>query len=356
MSRYRRNKIAHAAILIIRTSAIGDVVMASHLAKGVRLAFPEARIIWLAEPYVAPLLEHDPDIDSLLLWPKGRWKEMFRKRRFRELLAEALAFLKELRSHRITLAIDAQGLFRTRLMAWFSGAPERIGFDSREPGKFLMTELIRDGGDTVEMGGEYYHLLHELGVETTPLRQTLHLPPGAEEAASDALMAAGVTGDYALFAPFSTRPQKEWIDHCWVALSRSLQRESGLQVVWLGGASDSEAAQALARDGGGVSLAGKTPLAVSAAIVARSSLLVGVDTGLTHMGTSLRVPTIALFGSTFPYSETRNPSTVALYHKLPCSPCRRRPVCDGRFDCMREISVDEVMKSARLLLDGRIPG
>mgnify|MGYP000098901482 CR=1 FL=1 len=86
------------------------------------------------------------------------------------------------------------------------------------------------------------------------------------------------------------------------------------------------------------------------AAIARAGLLIGVDTGLTHMGTALRVPTVALFGSTRPYLDALTTRTAVLYEALPCSPCRRHPTCHGAFDCMRQWSVDRVLAQARVQL------
>lgn len=328
---------------------MGDVVMASPLAEGLRRAFPQARIVWLAEPQVVPLLEANPALDAIVVWPKLHWKELLRTRRFVTLAREVIAFIKSLRSHKITCALDAQGLLRTRLLAWLSGARERIGFESREPGRFLMTRLVPDDDGTHQMGAEYFQLLQSVGVDTDQLRQSVSLASESYTTASDTLATSGIIGDYAVFAPFTTRPQKHWIDQSWIALAREVTDKLGLPVVWLGGPSDRQPADLLANSGGGVNLAGKTSLATSAAIIARSSLLVGVDTGLTHLGTACCVPTIALFGSTCPYTETRSPATVVLYHKLPCSPCRRRPTCEGRFECMQAITVEEVVQTAQRL-------
>lgn len=343
------NIMTPVTILIIRTSAMGDVVMASPLSEGLRRTFPQARIVWLAEPQVASLLEHNPALDAVLVWPKARWKQLFRTRRLGALILEIRAFMVRLRAERVTLAIDAQALFRTRLLAWLSGARERIGFESREPGQFLMTRLVSKGGNTQEMGSEYFHLLQELGVEAATLRQSVQLAPESCKAAEKTLTSAGVVGEYAVFVPFTTRPQKHWFEQSWITLSRRVREELGMPVVWLGGPADHEAAESLATGGGGVNMAGKTGLSVSAAIIAKSSLLIGVDTGLTHLGTAYRVPTVALFGSTCPYTETRSPATVVLYHQLPCSPCRRRPTCDGRFECMQAITAEEVLSTARQL-------
>ena len=83
----------------------------------------------------------------------------------------------------------------------------------------------------------------------------------------------------------------------------------------------------------------------SAAVISRASLLVGVDTGLTHMGVAFGVPLVALFGSTCPYRETGNENAKVIYHKLPCAPCRRHPTCGGRHECLTDITPSEVMSA-----------
>jgi len=130
-------------------------------------------------------------------------------------------------------------------------------------------------------------------------------------------------------------------------LAHDIAREWSMPIVWLGGPGDRNAAETLKKIGGGVNLAGTTSLATSAAIIAQAALVIGVDTGLTHLGTAFLVPTVALFGSTCPYTITCSPVSKILYHPLPCSPCRRRPSCEGRFECMQAITVSEVLDAAR---------
>jgi len=343
-------------ILILRTSAMGDVVMASPLAEGLRSRYPDARICWLAEPQVAPLLEGSPALDSVLIWPKMRWKELFRSKQWLTLFREMNVFIRKLRAEQFTLVIDAQGLFRTRLLAWLSQAPERIGLVSREPGRFLMTRLIQRGDVTCQMGSEYFHLLKQLGIDTADLRQSIHLSSASFTNASEVLASSGVHGNYIAFAPFTTRPQKHWFEQQWIQLAHEVTHRLALPIVWLGGPGDRSSAEILAAAGGGITLAGQTSLATSAAIIARSAVLVGVDTGLTHLGTAFNMPTVALFGSTCPYTHTRNPNTVVLYHQLSCSPCRRKPTCNGQYDCMQAITVAEVMQvMAQLLEEKTVP-
>src|SRR5690606_12383648 len=104
---------------------------------------------------------------------------------------------------------------------------------------------------------------------------------------------------YAVFAAFTTRAQKHWFDDAWRELARRLRAQTGLVPVLLGGPGDRPTAEALVRDAPEIlNLVGRTDLAQAAALVRDSALVVGVDTGLTHMGIAFGVPTVALFGST----------------------------------------------------------
>ena len=96
---------------------------------------------------------------------------------------------------------------------------------------------------------------------------------------------------------------------------------------------------------------GRTTLTRSAALIKHAAGLVGVDTGLTHMGIALGIPTVALFGSTRPYLDTTRPNARVLYHRLECSPCRRHPTCGGAYTCMRLIEVAEVMATLAAVMN-----
>lgn len=324
--------------------------MSSILAEGLRRAYPGARICWLVEPQFKELLEHNPSLDQVITWSKTGWKKLFKSGQLPQLAREARHLFRMLRAEQFSMALDAQGLLRTRLLAFASGAAQRIGFRSREPGGFLMTRLVEKGGNDRQMGSEYLHLLAELGCDTSHLAPLIDLPESKRADAGNLLSTMGIDASYAVCAPFTTRPQKHWVDHYWGELAQMIQKKLGLKVVWLGGPADAEKAERFVRESGGVSFAGKTSLAVSAAIIEKSSLVVGVDTGLVHLGTAFRVPTVALFGATCPYLETPSPNTTVLYHPFPCSPCRRSPTCNGQFPCMADITPDEVLATAIELL------
>jgi len=340
-------------VLVVRASAIGDVVFASPFAAALKRSHPDAHLAWLVEPGIHELLAADPAIDELILWPKAEWRDLWRGRHYLRLAGRVRQFSAELRRRRFDTAIDLQSLLKSGLLAWLSRAPRRIGLGSREGSQWLMTEVVPKGGEERRISSEYLHLAERLGFDCGDFLPRLHL---AEEvrARSRALLAErGLeAGTYAALAPFTTRPQKHWFEDAWQDLLPLLRDELGLTPLILGGPGDREAARRLvAAAPGAVSLAGETRLPEAAALVRDAGLLVGVDTGLTHMGIAFATPTVALFGSTRPYLDTGRRNARVIWLGLACSPCRRRPTCDGAFTCLREIHPQRVLLEARKALE-----
>lgn len=339
------------SILLIRLSALGDVVMATPLIEALRGRYPDASLTWLVQPEAYDLLKAHPDLDEVIIWPRSEWRELWRTRRWLELFARIRAFRRSLRQRGFDLAIDMQGLLKSGLLAWLSGATERVGLGSREGSARLMTRVVDKPGDDTRIGSEYRHLAEALGLDTNRFAMHVAVADQDVEDAERALAEAGVTGPYAVLCPFTTRPQKHWVESRWVELAEQLAARSGLCVVLLGGRGDIDAAARIAGLAPAVvNLVGRTRLGASAAAIKRAKLLVGVDTGLTHMAIAFNVPSVILFGSTCPYLDTGRDNTAILYKSLECSPCRRNPTCHGEFTCMKQISVDETLNTALSLI------
>ena len=339
-------------VLIVRTSAIGDVVFASPFAAAIKRSHPQAHVAWLVEPGIHELLAADPAIDELILWPKAEWKALWQARRLVELSRRVSALRGALRARRFDTAIDLQSLLKSGLLTWLSGAPRRIGLGSREGSQCLMTEVIPKGGVERRISSEYLDLAERLGLDPGEFLPRLHVADAVDARARQILAEQGLlAGRYAVLAPFTTRPQKHWFEDAWQALAPRLVAELGLVPVILGGPADREAAARIAAAcPEAVSLAGGTRLAEAAALIRHAGLVVGVDTGLTHMGIAFSTPTVALFGSTRPYLETGRSNARVIWLALECSPCRRRPTCNGAFTCLRDIRPERVLDEARAVL------
>jgi heptosyltransferase-1 len=337
-------------ILIIRLSAIGDVIMASGLIPALRAAYPNARIAWLTEAAHADLLRHNPRLNQVYLWPRGRWRQLRRERHYRELWREARGLVGALRAERFDWVIDLQGLIKSGVWTWLSGGRRRIGLGSREGSQFLMTEIVDRRVDDLRIGKEYRKLAETLTGRTDTFALDIAVSEDERKRARELLESAGVTGAFAVICPFTTRPQKHWFDERWAELAARLAGERRLAVVMLGGPADKARAESIAAQAPGlVNLAGRTNLGQCAAVVEKAKLLIGVDTGLTHLGIALSVPTMAIFGSTRPYLDTGRPTAKVLYEPLDCSPCRRRPTCGGTFDCMKAHTVESVLTAIETL-------
>jgi heptosyltransferase-1 len=342
-------------ILIVRLSAIGDIVMASSLVNALRRRYPDARIGWLVQPEGRALLEYHPDLGEVIIWPRGEWQRLLKDRRWGDLWREIRGFRRELRRHCFDLAIDAQGLLKSGFLTWLSGAKERIGLGSREGSRFLMTKVIEKGGDPRRIGSEYLHLARALGLPVDNFEMQVAVGEADKTFADSLMRNQGLEAGYAVICPFTTRPQKHWFEQRWIELIPRINRELGLPVLMLGGPGDGETASRIADGANGqiVNQVGATSLTQAAALIKYASLLIGVDTGLSHMGIAFNRPTVCLFGSTCPYLDTTRENAVVLYHPMECSPCKRNPVCSGGFDCMAAITGDEVMDTAKSLLSGR---
>jgi heptosyltransferase-1 len=336
------------AILVVRLSAIGDIVMGSPLIHALRRRYPESHIAWLVQPESAPLLSDHPALDEVIVWPRSQWQRLWRQRRLLALLREIRALRAELRRRDFSLAVDLQGLLKSGLLARLSGARRRIGLGSREGSQWLMTEVVPRGGEAGLIGSEYRYLAERMQLPVDGFRMHIGIGEVSQAEVQRLQLSAGPA--YAVLCPFTTRPQKHWFVRHWRALIPRLSAELGVAVMMLGGPDDVEAARAIAEGTGVIDLVGQTGLQTAAGLIRDSRLLVGVDTGLTHMGIAFDRPTICLFGSTRPYLRSDSSRTRVIYHALACSPCRRRPTCGGAFTCLREITPEEVMREVRSLL------
>jgi heptosyltransferase-1 len=340
-------------ILIVRLSAIGDVVMASPLAQALKNSYEDSHITWLVEETSAEVLRGNPYIDEVIIWPRGRWQKLRTENRLNQLIREFLAFRKDLRKKpRFDLALDIQGLLKSGIWTFLSGARQKVGLGSREGSRYLMNKVIERTGPSDRICSQYLLLARELALETDGFPMTVPVLPEDGQFARDIVAENKLEGGFAVFCPFTTRPQKHWFDERWAELAAGLKNSSGLPAAILGGPGDVPGSRRIEELSEGLvrNLAGRTTIKQAAAIIERASLVVGVDTGLTHMGYALKIPTIALFGATRPYLDTDWMPGKVLYHPRECSPCRRNPTCEKDYTCMKAISTDEVLSAAASLL------
>lgn len=339
-------------ILIIRLSAIGDIIMSTAILPGLRARYPDAHIAWLTEGLGAEILGGNDLIDELILLPRKQWARDWKAGRRRAALGSVRHFACELRARRFDWVIDLQGLLKSAVWARVAGAERRTILHGRENAHLLMTETVRE---STHHGGrlcrEYHVMAEHLGLPMDVFG--MHVVPRPEAVAAARVRLSTRPGRPVLLLPFTTRPQKHWFEDRWVDLARRLAALPDASVWILGGPGDLATANAMAAAAGGavgVVAGPESDLREKIALMSLASLAVGVDTGLTHLAYGLGVPAIALFGSTCPYEDLGSVPGRVFYAALDCAPCRRHPTCDGAFTCMRAHSVDAVERTAVDLL------
>jgi heptosyltransferase I len=336
-----------ARILIVRLSAIGDVIHGLPVLCALRSAFPHAFIGWVVEGRAGDLLEGHPALNELILVRRG-WLKSPR---------EVWRLRQRLRACRFDTTIDLQCLTKSAIAAWLSGAPRRIGKageDGRELSRWFHNELVAAGGEHVI--DHYLDMLQTLGISTPAIRYDLPERAADARVADEFLRVAGLAGQrLVLLNPGAGWPSKIWPAERYGELARHLAGVHGMAsvVVWGGPVERPLAERIVSTSGGHGQLAPPTSMTELAAFCRRAALFVGSDTGPMHLAVAVGTPTISLHGpSRADWCGAYGPRNIRLQVRYEAgSSAERRKANDA---AMRAISVDMVAQACDRLIRARI--
>ena len=328
------------AILVIRYSALGDVVLATSVLAPLRARYPEARIEWVTSPAYAPLLTGLPELTRVHTLGRGG-------------LREAVDLAVALRG-RFDLAIDLQNKVKSAVVARAAGR-RQLAF-RRRTGR--QTALALLGHDPPVRGPSatrlYADVLAPLGIrEPGPTR--VAPPPAARDAAAQELAAAA--RPRVAIAPGASNATKRWSPERFAAVADALAAQ-GASIVLAGGPSDAPAIarfRAALRAPVAADLT-RMPVEGLAAGLASVDLLVACDSGPVHLAGAMRTPALAVFGPTSPERWGPPPPGRAVQLPIECAPCsnhggERCPL--GHHRCMEGLPAETVIAAAREMLAGR---
>lgn len=358
-------------ILLIKPTALGDVVHTVPVLAKLRRRFPQAQIDWLITPENAELVRMHPALSKTVIFDRRG----FQRERL-QAVRKAAALLRELRRARYELVIDLHGQLRSAFFTLATRAPVRIGFDrpirrvadpvsgraplrhgwagARELSWLAYNQRIRIPTLNVHAIERYLWLGEILGFDDGPLEPALHLPVEAEARARELREQAPLQGrEFAVIAPGTMWETKHWRVEGFAEIARRLG-ERGLAVVLAGTGKDAglcariATATPLALD-----LAGMTTPAELAALLRTARVCVTNDSGAMHLAVAMGTRVTAIFGPTDPvqvgpYGQAENVVRAG----VDCSPCnlRRLSQCPYELKCMGEVSAEMVWeKVARVL-------
>ncbi len=324
-------------VLIIKPSAIGDIVHALPALARLRKLWPEAKITWLVTPSCAALVENHPMIDEVILFDRNRWGKIWYSP---AALADLIRFIKNLRSRKFDLVIDFQGLLRSGWVGLATGAPRRIGFaNAREGAVFFYTDRVECSWELDHAVERYLKIAGALGCPEGPAEFAFAVDDADRAFVAD-LVPPGRA--FAVLMPGTNWETKRWPVDRFAALVRPLHERFGLDCVVAGGPADADLAQQIPAN---FDVTGKLNLRQIVALLERAALVVANDTGPMHIAAALGRPLVTPYGPTCPRRTGpfgRMDSVIRL--DLPCSPCLSRS-CTHQ-SCMQWLDVRPVLELA----------
>lgn len=327
-------------ILVVKLSAIGDVIHALPVSYAVKEQYPDAHLTWVVEKAAYAILEDNPYIDELILFEKAKFRSVS------GFLHEIRPFRKRLRVHRYDASLDLQGLFKSAAIVWNAGAKLRIGTANMREGAHLVSRPVRGahaGGHIVE---RYLDVARALGCRVGEVRFPVTVSDRDRMAADTLLAREGVQEGrrFVAFAIGANWPNKRWPAEHFAALSDRLYHAHYVPVLVGGGHTDEMLARDIVAAGEipPVNLVGRTNLKQLAHVFTRAALVLGGDTGPVHLAAGLGTPTVMLMGPTDanrngPYRQQEN----AIEAPRSCRGCWRR-ACPKGLDCLAAVTVDAV--------------
>ena len=352
-------------MLIVRLSALGDVLHALPVLSALRAHLPAAQIDWAVEDRAADLLRGRPELSELLVFPRRRLAEAVRGLpRPIDAWRAAGGFLREMRDRTYDVALDLQGNLKSGAVTRMSGATLRFGLAAPWARELNQVFTHRRAAPP---DGARHRVERNLALASALLGVDLpYVPPGfptdeSERAAAAALLAAAglPPRGYVLLQPGTSGfgAFKRWPPERFGALARRL-RADGRTVAVAHGPGESALAEAVATAaGGGVTLLEPPSLRILAEVIRTADCFVAADTGPLHLAALVGTPLLGLFGPKDPrvygpYGRRADGTPgllpVLTQDDVACRPCALRRCPDPL--CMRTLAPDRVHAALAPLL------
>ncbi|TPM27002.1 lipopolysaccharide heptosyltransferase I [Mesorhizobium sp. B2-3-4] len=280
-------------VLIVKTSSMGDVIHTFPALEDASRNRPDIAFDWCVEEAFADIVALHPAIGTIHTVAIRRWRRnLFDTTTWHE----AAELRRALRACRYDLVIDAQGLLKSSLVARQARAPI-AGFDrssAREPSATLfydITYAVPRDLHAIERTRRLFGLALGYQPDLSALDSGIVAPSGT---------IAPIDGKAAFLLHGTSREDKKWPAQEWIGTARLLAARDMTPVTTWSNEREKAVAESIAKAVPSTVVVPKSPLADIAAILGRSTLVVGADTGLTHLASAFGLPTVAVFLATEP--------------------------------------------------------
>lgn len=338
-------------VLIIRLSAMGDVIFTIPLANALKSNGYE--VTWLVSEKGYSLIKNNPCVDNVILAPIEKWKKS--KTPVKNFI-EYISILKQIRKEKFDIALDTQLILKSLLWMIFCGAKRRIVAKNYRELAILggneIIEATRKGYNPHSVKS-YLKYAQHLNINTDNIVVTL--PPVTNETkqkTDDLLSGSDKNKKTIIAAPATTWVTKHWKKENWKELLSLLKDD--YNIVLTGTSNDKELLSYI--DNNYINLCGKTNLEELQELLSRGDLVISMDSGTTHLAWAVQNPKIiSIFCSTPKslYAPVGNENKyIALPSKYSCEPCHRRKCPKGTNECTNYPDTQEVYNAVIKLLEG----
>lgn len=332
------------AILVLRFSSIGDIVLATSPLTTLRKRFPNARIDFMVLSHFAPLLENHPYIDRIININK----------------ASHISILKgigDLANENYDLVVDLHNSLRTKLIRKRIVGPPTLVYKKPRWNRFKLIELHINHFDLgFNQRKSYHQCLQPIMNGSTDYPDSfLYVTENEKKQAIDLIKQSGLSTDFIVIIPGAAWKSKCWSTEGYRSLIKDFLQNNESSIVIMGGKNDSICDEIYIEDSRVANLKGKTDLRESLGIISQAKFVLGSDTGLTHAAEALGVSAIVIMGPTSRETGggTFLPGSTTIENgELWCRPCSqngKNPCFRKEQYCMTSITPDLVRTSIQPL-------
>jgi heptosyltransferase I len=334
-------------ILIVKLSAIGDVLHTLPSLVELRKLYPDAHITWVVEEAAADLIKNHPALDAVLISRRRSWMKSLTPGAIGRSLREIHFFVKELRQRPYDLVIDFHGLLKSSLIVLASGGKRKLGYDSLQElsGLFLNEKIPEDMNKHAV--DRYLDFPRYLGAKTGQAEFPLPADRDAEEKTVLLLQKHDLEErNFIAINPVALWETKLWDNEKFARLADLIIGELNIKVVFTGSekkAIEDITSQMKERV---VNLGGETSLPDLASLYKKALIVITTDSGPMHLATAVGTAVVALFGPTDPArTGPYGLDHTIIRAQLSCSPCLLKK-CPTK-KCMQDISPKQVFAAVQ---------
>ncbi len=345
-------------ILVLRLSAVGDVIRTLPAVKALKDRSPSSSITWIVEEPSQALLESQPEVDEVILFPRKRWTRGIKSLTgIWRTVGEVRGFVKDLRKRGFDVALDFHGILKSGLLSYLSGSPQRVGYDRRstKEGNFLFSNIkVVLPGCKISRFERNLALIRGMGVEAKESEYRLHIPSQDREYVESFFRGISASLHRPLIAIHPGTSQKavfkRWMPDQYARLSDQLIQDLHATVLFTWGDEELDWVEGIRNQMKEPSLlAPKTESLTQLGEVYRNcDLYIGGDTGPMHVASLIGIPAVVIYGPSDPVENEPIGRHIKVRKEVGCNPCHEYSC--KKLVCIKAISADQVFVATKEIL------